>query len=239
LYIEGSESVGSVTNRYKTHLYWQTEYTDGRPTTKFQLLQIHDNAPGGPLLVQRIIGNGETVWNYDHKGREYSASQYGGYGAARPQNYTRDLLQIVNAAAKGQGTWATKMLRELHANTSVSYKTWMPGITPYELPDGPNHDPVWYDRVYLGTPSIDFVMYNGAPRRTIVFQLEDDPPSDIYRLSAIYFNERSKIGNSDRLVEWKLTPYKGIAFDNKNFTPYSYDETRGWKPLVGASPIKN
>jgi hypothetical protein len=239
LFIEGSETINGVTNRYKTHLYWQTDAATGKPTTKFQLLQVHDNAPGGPLLVQRIVGNGETVWNYDHRAKEYSATQYGGYGAARPQNYAKDLLQSVNSSAKGQAVWATKLLREIHADSNVSYKSWMPGVQPYELWDGPTPDPVWNERVYMGTPAIDYVMYDGSPRRTIVFELQDDPPSDDYRLSAIYFTERSKVGRSDRLVEWKMTPFKGIAFDEKNFAPYTYNETRGWKPLVSSSPIKN
>ncbi len=241
LYLEtnGSDTIGGVTKQYKTQVWWQTDFPNGRQSTKFNLRHIHENAPGGPLLLQRIVGNGETVWNYDHRAREYATLNYGGYGGgARSEKYTRDLLQFVNSSARSQAAWATKLLREIQADGAVAYKTWMPGVIPYELPDGPTNDPVWRDRVYLGTPSVDHVMYNGAPRRTVVFQLEDDPPNDTYKLSTLFFTERSRVGTSDRLVEWTLRPYPGIVFDERDFAPYTYNEVRGWKPLVGSAPIK-
>ncbi|MEZ0325675.1 MAG: hypothetical protein ACAH95_07195 [Fimbriimonas sp.] len=241
LYLEvnGSETINGVAKLYRTQIWWESQAPNGRLTTRFNLRMIHQNAPGGPLLVQRIVANGDTVWNYDHMRREYSALQYGGYGSqGRPQNYNRDVLNFINSASKGQAAWAAKLLREIENDGGVAYRSWMPGVAPYELPDGPSPDPVWNERVYLGTPSVDHIMYNNAPRRTVVFQLEDDPPSDVYRLSNVFLNERSKVGTADRLLEWVLKPYKVFAFDESNFTPYNYEETRGWKPIVSSGAIK-
>ncbi len=238
LYVEGSETIGSVTNRYKTHLYWQVaELPSQRATTKFQLLQVHENAPGGPLLLQRIVGNGDTVWNYDHQAKEYSALQYGGYGSARPAKYTQNLLQFITSTSTGQAAWATKLLREIHTMGDTTQRSWMPGVQPYELPDGSTPDPLWSDRVYSGTPTVDHVMYNGSPRRSIVFELEEDSDTSAYRLSNLFFTERGRVGNKDRMVEWKLTPFKGIAFDEKNFAPYTYAETRGWRPRAASARV--
>jgi hypothetical protein len=114
----------------------------------------------------------------------------------------------------------------------------MPGVVSYGLPEGLSADPVWDGRVYNTTPTNDFVLYDSAPRRTIAFELQEWEDSDApRRLKSIYFNERSTVGGRQRLVEWQLTPFKGLEFDERNFLPYSADETRGWKPVVGPRPF--
>lgn len=234
LELNGSETIAGNTTRMKTQIWWKSEFDGtGRQTVRMQVLQ-HQN----DVLVQRIVGNGDALYNYNVRSHEYSVSQYGGFGGTRPEFYVRDLLNFSNMVAKGQDAWGTKMLRELFGLGRESYRSWMPGIRPSELPDGRYEDPVWNERAYVTNPTTDYLLYNGSPRRSIAFELVDDPPSDVYRLSAIYFAERGKVGNKNRLVEWQLKPYKLIEVDYRDFTPYNRDELRGWRPVVGPAPVK-
>jgi hypothetical protein len=234
LYIQVN-GTDSLRGDFTTDIYWFWDVSGGEPKAKLQIRQYENGT-----LTHRIVADGENVYDYDFSTHLYSNTNYGGFAAAHPEKYLSNLMYYVNKLAKGQEVLGARLMREVHNTESASvYRSWMPGINPYMLPAKPTRDPFVDGRYYTDTPSTDFYQYLG-PNRAITFELSDDPPSDVYKLSNIYFSELSKSGGKDRLVEWTLTPYTGSSatFDPANFQPYPYSSIVGWRPVVGPTPIK-
>jgi hypothetical protein len=195
-------------------------------------------------LVSRVVGDGDTLWTYDLAHKTYSAIRYGGYGATRPASYRLALLYAVDLAATREAAYVAHFLRDVYhtdgsGNLVPEYRSWMPSVTtPTDLPQGPQVDPVNPNVTYDGTPTTDFVLYNGSPNRTIAFQLQDDPPNANRALATITFDDVSTVGSQKAYTSWVLTPYTQALFAPANFQPYTAAQIQYWRP-VPAQPSFN
>ncbi|CAN5471434.1 hypothetical protein BH11ARM1_BH11ARM1_09860 [soil metagenome] len=233
LFTEGSETTGSVTKQLATHVYWKYENTGETSRARMEVLQYQDG-----ILLHRIVADGENVYDYQPKTAQYSVTNYGGFGAARSSTYVRDMLQYVNRLSQGQEAFPVRLMREMHAEDSTVYRSWMPGIEPKMLGAGVTPDPIYPTRTYTDTASVDFLQYDSEPKRTITFELDDDSPSDAYKLGAVSYSEDSMIGGKHRISEWKITPFPGLIDDDTLFRPYAADQIKNWRPILGQAAFK-
>ena len=221
-----------------SNLSWSTSTTG---TKALDQLEIQESVNGA--LVRRIVGDGDTLWNYDLVAHQYSATSYGGYGATRPDSYLADLLNDVNWSATGQTSYLAKLLRQIY-NSSGLYISWMPGVRSINLPQNvPVADPVNQNQVYSPTATDWFYLYDGSPKRTIAFEIVPQtqsnglPPIDV--LKTINLNQVDQVGRLLRYTQWQITPYTGVTFSTNIFLPYTGTQIQGWRPIVGPKPVTN
>ena len=100
----------------------------------------------------------------------------------------------------------------------------------------PTLDPVNNQVGYTPSPTEYFYMYNGAPKRTIVFDLIAGTGTEPASLQTVYFNQMEYVGGRPRLTQWQLKPYTGQVFNPTLFQPYTGSQIRGWKMVVSATP---
>ena len=238
---------GSITFHNKvtpliTNLAWSNS-TVG--TT--QLLQVDIETYVNGVETKRIVGDGNTLWNYDLSLHQYSATSYGGTpGLARPEYYLQNLLSDLNGAATGNDGYLTKLLRQIYTQPVSNYTSWMPGVTCYQLPQGgyPVADPVNPDRTYYPSASDDYYLYNASPKRTIVFEIAPGVSNNangqgVSGLENVYFNQLETVTRYPRLVQWVITPYTGFTFATTLFEPYSGQDVKGWKMVVAPKPVSH
>jgi len=192
------------------------------------------------------VGDGSTLWSYDLNQHRYSATSYGGSGAVRPDTYTTDLLNDLNWAASGQDGYLAKLLRQIYNSVNPTYTSWMPGVMSIALQqDWPVTDPVNPNLTYTSTPSDNFYMYDGSPKKTIIFEITSGGATSsagavpITGLANIYFNQLETIARYKKLTQWQITPYTGVTFAADLFQPYAGKSIQGWQPVVGPRPVNN
>jgi hypothetical protein len=140
---------------------------------------------------------------------------------------------MATKAATGQSAFGLRFLR----NSIFGYSTWVPGVNAEELPEGVNTDPVLSWRQYAATNVDNFLMYNAAPRRTIVFELQKSETSEDSDLVAVFLNQLEKVGVADRSNEWTLTPTMAAQVDPATFVAHTAAELRGWRSVTNPASV--
>ena len=226
----GSEVYRGKTVAFKTIASWWMDSTTTPITAKLEIRLFQDD-----VQTLRIVGDGENLYSYDMVRKEYSASNYGGYGG-RPSDYRARLVKLANLSATGQARYVTQFLGDLVAIDTARYRSWIPGVPVTQLSEGSHQDPVLTWRTYVATPTSNFLMYDAKPKRTIVVQIDTDP-SGVQNLASIFYNQVDQISGRRRETDWSIVPYAGEwTFDAALFTPYNGDVVRGWRPVVGPTP---
>ncbi len=239
LQLNGSVTFHGKVTPVVSNLSWSANTAGTTPTMQVDLKSYVNGA-----LVKRIVGDGSTLWSYDLKQHQYSATSYGGTpGLARPEGYVSHLLSDLNWAATGSDGYLAKLLRQIYNPANLNYESWMPGIPTIQLRQGiPQKDPVNPDVIYYPSAGNDFYFYNASPRRTIVMQIASGLTSPtggapVSGLENVYFNQLDMVGKDSKLTQWIITPYSGIVFDQDLFTPYGGKYLYGWKMIVAPRPV--
>src|SRR5262249_7329177 len=115
-------TVGATDTNIKATATWFQDVEDGRPMAKVQLVVVMNN-----LEIYRIIGDGITLYSYDERRNEYSASRYGNYAGAQPSDYVNALLSSVRSQLQGQSAYPGRLLSEVYAGEDARYTSWIPG----------------------------------------------------------------------------------------------------------------
>ncbi|MGV3617551.1 MAG: hypothetical protein ACO1SV_19675 [Fimbriimonas sp.] len=264
--ITGTERVGDRITPFDTTLIWhRTGFGPSR--TEKVVMQKRVNG----ALTQEVRGSGASLYSYDYVNRTYYATAYhqirdtktpddrdagyhtrllAGVGRLTTSNGPDSYLARIFQEAMGDPAGQTQVMG---APAPVHYRSWMPGRQPQELPatlpPTTYPDPVVPIRTrtgdveygYTPTEKNRYFLYDGGPRRSIVFhvyQPELESPLADYALSRIFFGEASQSGGRQRLVQWTLSisypvvsPADAATYETQ-FLPYT--DMRGWRPL--ASP---
>jgi hypothetical protein len=255
--VVGSERVGDRTVPFDTTVVWRRTGLGADRTLKMSVVKRVDGQ-----TVHEVRANGKTLFSYDFKTRSYSATPYHqikdtrnaeqrdeGYGSrmmtslgrsvssSGPDSYVARLVQEAMGDPAGQ-TQVMGVPAPLH------YRSWMPGRAPVELAIGSAYpDPVVPETIrprYVPDAANAYYLYNGSPRRAIVFHV--DPRELGYEddeLRGIFFGESSVVGGRSRLLQWTMTvdypivdPANAATYENQ-FGPYT--DMRGWRIVTNAS----
>lgn len=257
LVLAGTDRVGTTSNPFSTRIVWHQVGDGDRRTLKVALQRTVNGT-----LVFEARANGASLITYDYVNKTYSASPYHQpkdpkTPDLRDENYLNRLVSslVKVSTSNGPDSYAVRLISEALGNSagqstaaglpvSVQYRSWMPSRQPVELPatlpPTTYPDPVMPTNLragYTPTENYRFFVYNGAPKRSLAFETyQSDPAGSIYDTSlyAVYFAERSKIGNRDRLIDWAMSVRIPTVTEDyeAQFAPYS--DMRGWRPL--ASP---
>ncbi|MDR3689489.1 MAG: hypothetical protein P4L46_08935 [Fimbriimonas sp.] len=238
LQLNGAVNYGSKITPIISTLAWSTSTSGAKPIAQLELQEFTNG-----VMMKRIVGDGDTLWSYDMVAHTYSATSYGGSGSTRPTDYQQDLLSDLNWATTGQTAYLAKLLRQVYSTTGT-FISWMPGVRSQNLPQNvPVNDPINPYQSYSPTANDWFYLYNGSPKRSIVFEIVPQaqssglPPIDT--LQNIFFSQVDQLGASVRFTHWQVTPYPGVTFSTEIFQPFSGSQIQGWHPVVGPKPVSN
>ena len=236
--ITGSTTYRGKSTPITSSLSWSTNNDGTKQVIQVELQEFVNN-----ILVKRIVGDGDTLWIYNLPAHEYSAMSYGGSGKVRPDGYQLHLLDDLSWATTGQSAYLAKFLKQTF-NNGGTYSSWMPGIDSQGLPQGAtSYDPINSNITYIPNPTDNFYLYDGSPKRSIVFEIvtQAQPngllPIDV--LQNIYLNQVDQVGRYQKYTHWQLTPYSNVTFTPDIFKPYSGSQTQGWRAVVGPKPTSN
>ena len=238
LNLTGSVSYKGRTVPIVTNVYWNASMGGANGAVLTQQVEVESWSNGA--LVRRITGDGNTLYSYDLIARTYSATSYGNASLTRPNLYLNALLNDLDHSVKGYDAYLVKMLRQIYlppvdATGAAVFISWMPTAVSYQL-QGATVDPVNRQVGYTPTPTESFYIYNGSPKRTIVFDMIAGSNNQPDSLQSVYFNQFENIGGQPRITQWQMRPYTGQVFNPTLFQPYTGTQLRGWKMVVSAPP---
>jgi hypothetical protein len=232
--VTGYEAIGSHQKGFNNSLYWSHE---AAPTsTKTELQEFIDG-----VQIRRVVGDGNSLWSYDLKRKEYAASIYGNYTDTPGQNYERTLLGLLNGTARGTSSYIARLVREVYQpGDTAGYRSWAPGYVPTQLTTVTN-DPIVSTRVYAPSSSNVYIAYGtdqATTNRSLVFELTYNSIDDDYDLTHVFYAERSGQGPTARLTDWTMDVVPSPTTDPENFVPYPAETMSTWRPVVGSRPVK-
>jgi len=221
-----------------SNLYWNSVMGGKNGTVLTQQVEIESWSNGA--LVRRITGDGSTLYAYDLTARTYSATSYSASTVRPPMTYLDALVYNLDRSVRGPDAYLIKMLRQIYdpavdGGGNPQFISWMPTTFSQQL-SGATTDPVNRQVGYTPTPTESFYMYNGSPKRTIVFDLLAGTNNSPDSLQTVYFNQVDYLAGQPRLTQWQMHPYTGQVFNPTLFQPYTGNQLRGWKMVVAATP---
>ncbi len=238
LQLTGNTTFKGKTIPIVSNLSWSIDLSGAKPLIQVELQEFSNS-----VLAVRMVGDGETFYTYDFRSHEFSTTSYGGYGDTRPKSYQSDILNHVNWAAKGPSAFVAKLTRQAF-NQANTYISWMPGVQSLNLMEGvPYRDPVNGNVTYMPTASDFYYLYDGSPKRSIVFEVvpqtqsNGNPPINV--LGGVFLNQIDQLGQDKKYTQWKIVPYSGFTFSVDVFKPYSAAQIQGWRQVIGPKPVTN
>ena len=239
--IAGTELIGNKTRYFSTNVFFQPELTGPAK------LEIDEYEIKGEQTeyVNRVVGDGKSLWTYDMRRAKYSSVTYGFDTETRPKdvpNTTTAVLNLVYAKSSGATSYAVRLLREIFAGDSTRYQAWAPGCVAVEAPFAPApgiSDLLVAGRTYNSRLDSNNVVIQRSivygpltyqPTRFVAFRVDYDPASGSPSLGLINFAER----NTTRVVDWALIVSPGIqAAPAGLFRPYTLEALAGWINIRG------
>lgn len=267
LVITGTERTGDVSVPFDTTIVWRRSGVGLERAEKISVVKRIDGK-----TIHEVRANGTTLFSYDFKTRSYSATPYHQIANTRSpeqkdEGYNRRLLTALgrSVSSTGPDSYVARLIQEamgdaagqiqvMGAAAPLHYRSWMPGRNPVELqatlPPTTYRDPIVPEQTRQGdveygyTPDEKnrYFMYDGSPRRSIVFhvyQPEVNSPLTDYALSRVFFGERSVSAGKNRLVQWTMTVSTApvlpgdVEAHEAQFKPYT--DMRGWRIVANSS----
>lgn len=118
----GSTQVGPSESTFKSISTVFQDVEDGRPMVKLEMVIFVND-----LEIYRIVGDGVTLYAYDERRNQYSASRYGNYNGAQPAAYMNTLLSTVRSLLQGNTVFPGRIISEVYAGEDARYTSWIPG----------------------------------------------------------------------------------------------------------------
>jgi hypothetical protein len=208
--LDGTTTVGTTETTFKSVTTWFQSVEDGRPMSKIEMVISLNGAE-----IYRIVGDGTTLFAYDGRRNEYSASRYGNYSNAQPAAYVNALLSSVRSMLQGQAVYPGRLLSEVYAGEGSRYTSWIPG-TAVENTGA-------IVRYVLGNPV----------HRNLEFTYTNIPPTVV--LNTVQYFDHVERGSVARDVSWTMTLQSfDVALTDVAFT---FLPPSGARPVVGVRPF--
>jgi hypothetical protein len=231
----GAEYFGSTTTPIASDLFWDRPSLSTAQDMRIELIEARNG-----LQTHRIVADGRHVWWTDLLKNTYSVARYGSYTAAKPADYEQNGLQSLNVFSSSQSALISRMTREVWGGLGAQYRPWIPPSTArseFTVSGGAAYtDPVVNTRTYTSTPTKTFHIYwnmkGGVAVRSLTFELDQDS-AGAWNLTAIYYSDRTNVGPTPRLVDWKTDVYTTSLPAMGNFT---YAPPAGARAVAGPRP---
>lgn len=234
LSITSTDTVAGKATTTATDLWWSIENPGTvNAVAKIDLIRKLEPASGSggsPVNMFRVIGDGTNLYVYDFFKYEVSTVPYGPVTSSNQAQYVPNLLDLVNAAARGVDTYGADFLRQVYGGTASTYRRWIPAASPQG--------------------SGQAVVYTQArpAERQITFQYTTDasnPSNVIYTITEIDGEEAKNIGSTRRVTTWKIVPLAPTTISADFFTPFGVyvpkanpsDKDILWKVVPPPRPI--
>lgn len=237
IHLGGNEYVGATTTPVATDLFWDRPLLSVAQDMKIEMIESRN-----AIQQRRIVADGQHVWGVDLLKNTYSASRYGSYTATKPTDYEVNGLQSFNLLAGSQSALLARMTREVWGGTLASYRPWIPAtaVRSEMTVSGTGmrfDDPVVPTRTYVSTATTTYHVFwvtkNSVPVRSLAFELAYNDTTMNWDLAAIFYSDFSKVGASNRLVDWKADIYTGVLPSTGNFI---YSPLPGSRAIAGPRP---
>lgn len=211
-------------------LFWWIDYdAKGHMTAKIEYSEWRDG-----ILVQRTVGDGKSLYDYNPRRNDYWVGSYGTHGPTPPPRYLANLMDDFTASLKGSMTYLGRLMRE--AFLVGGYRPWIPGGQEYLVTkdSGVVPDPIWRDRTFVGTETTEYaIFWQGEPaKRSIIFKTGIGGHRG-RTLDHIFFTELTKVGDEPRTVDWQARIFTDVVPAAENFV---FIPPVGAKPIVGPRP---
>ena len=165
--------------------------------------------------IYRIVGDGVTLFAYDERRNEYSASRYGNYANAQPASYVNTLLASVRSLLQGQNVYAGRLISEVYAGEGSRYTSWIPGA------------------FVENTGAIVRYTLGNPVHRSFEFGYTNVPPNVV--LNTIDFYDHVDRGSVSRDINWQMTLTSfDVALSDVTF---SFAPPSGARAVVGVRPV--
>ena len=229
-HLEGHEWVNNASAPIQCDLFYSVRYNGSQPFVQVELTSFLNGK-----VSDRIVGDGTTLWIYNCRTFEYSATAYGTYSGKVAPNYLRDLLLMVYSKARGAAVYPARLLKETFSGDNVEYRSWMPGAQPVSVVGGQSwKDPIWTTKVYVPAVTEQVWQFTGTPSRSMAFTVTQN--NNIWDLTKIEYCQAFKIGSKERFSEWSMNVWSNAGLDAANFKPYDRSQIAGWRALPSAKP---
>jgi outer membrane lipoprotein-sorting protein len=215
--LNGTQTLGSTSNTFKTDLWWQCIGTG----TRNAYCQVECTEWWNDKQTAQTVGDGTSMWAYDAVRNRYTVATYGAYGTVSlPANYVYAAVEAFKATSKGATEYLAKLLCDTFAASTVRLTPWMkPRVAGETLQTDVETGYVAYE---IGTPPYRWVQFNVSQNA-----------SGNYVLGSIGLQDQTTIGSETQTTTWtatidtSTTPPSGIF----NFTvPAGAKEITGSKP---------
>lgn len=208
--LSGTQSAGEASETFTTTLYWFESIEDGRPVVRVEVVGDKNAAE-----VFRIVGDGVTLWAYDARRNEYSATRYGNYRGAQPENYVNALLGALGSMIEGRSALPVRLLNQVYGGESARYRSWLPGATPVNS-------------------GISVLYQLGSPvRRRLEFRYTGVDPAVL--IDSIDYYDRVELGSIVRETTWQISPLSLDAVPAE--ANFSFVPPAGSRAIAGVRPV--
>lgn len=168
-------------------------------------------------LVQRIVGDGMTLYSFNVRKNEVATSTYGKYDAGAT-DYVSKLNDGVASVVSGQATQLVRIVRDMYHPGGTTFRNWMPGGTWQNLNTaGAHNDPLNPNRRYFVTPTMSYWLITAGNPMNKSMAFEMDSSSGSQKLGFIYYTETIRIGDDLRWTDWQLGVETPLAFGKGTF----------------------
>ena len=234
LQMTGSTAYGNSASPFQNTLLWEQK------TLPMQSSKVQLSEYSGSTLQRRIVGDGNTLWSYDLNRKEFSATIYGNFSETQGQNYNRDLLGQLNSAGRGQSAYLIRLVREAYQPSGDStYRRWAPGYEPTLL-TVPTKDPIT-QHPYTPILGRDYIAYgttNLNTKRSLVFELSQDPNTLEWDLLNIYYADKSGSNSAPKWTYWVMQIVSNPTIAAGTFSTYPAASVANWRPITSPRPTK-
>ena len=176
----GSTHVGPSELTFKSISTLFQDVEDGRPMIKVEMVIFVND-----LEIYRIVGDGVTLYAYDERRNQYSASRYGTYNGAQPAAYINSLLSTLRSLLQGNAVFPGRIFSEVYAGEDARYTSWIPGTAVENTGT--------IVRYVLGNPV----------HRSLEFSYSNIPPNVV--LNSIEYFDHVDLGAVSRDNDWTIT----------------------------------
>lgn len=210
LNLSGTETYNETVVPFEFDVVWNWDPASPTTPANVRMFYFYNTVP-----IADIVGDGTTLWAWNHRRREYSATRYGAYNGAAPEGHMATLMQSLNSLTTAYPNTAARFLKEIFAGSNAQYRTWLPGAT-----------------VVAGEGSVNYSVGDPA-RRSIEFRyvVEDG----LTRLTEVQYFDTRQIGSRERTIRWTMTINGAdVPMDPSEFT---FQPPAGSRPIVGLRPV--
>lgn len=213
LSLNGTDNFNGSITSLRSDTYWQfTSSSNG-----FRVVKMENTDYSNGKINYRVVGDGKNIWLYALDRNEYSYYSYGMWKAdPQPGGYVESMSWSFTWYSWGATSYCSRLLEDIYLR---GYRCWVVPVNDFIIDNGRFiYDPL-SGRLFQSNRNTFYISYwHGIPvNKTVTYEIEVTNNGNVLR--AVYFAEKSKIQNCDRLTNWKIDIFTKFTGGNYQFVP--------------------